>query len=130
MKQPATSNHVLVLQGALFEATMRDEGVLLMILSITASPYPPKLVSKPFVDFLSEYADVFPEGLPSGLPPLHEIKHHIHLVHDATLSNRPRYRMSPSEYEELQNQVEDLVSIGFLRERLSLYKPVCGSYCT
>ncbi|KAK4552365.1 hypothetical protein RGQ29_032073 [Quercus rubra] len=49
----------------------------------------------------SEYEDVFPNDVPSGLPPIRGIEHQIDFVPGATIPNRPVYRSNPEEIKEL-----------------------------
>ncbi|KAK8610055.1 hypothetical protein V6N13_026599 [Hibiscus sabdariffa] len=66
-----------------------------------------------------EYEDLFPEEIPSGLPPIHGIEHQIDFVPGAIIPNRPAYRSNPEETKELQRQVLDLMEKGYVRESLS-----------
>ncbi|RVW85617.1 Transposon Ty3-G Gag-Pol polyprotein [Vitis vinifera] len=60
----------------------------------------------------NEYEDVFPNDVPSGLPPIRGIEHQIDFVPGATIPNRPVYRSNPDETKELQRQVEELLTKG------------------
>uniref|UniRef100_A0A2N9I0N6 Reverse transcriptase n=1 Tax=Fagus sylvatica TaxID=28930 RepID=A0A2N9I0N6_FAGSY len=66
-----------------------------------------------------EYEDVFPNDMPSELPPIRGIEHQIDFVPGATIPNRPAYRSNPEETKELQRQVEELLAKGHVRESMS-----------
>ena len=68
---------------------------------------------------LEKYKHVFPEEIPSGLPPLRGIEHHIDFIPGAQLPNLPAYRVNPEEAKELEKQVQDLMVQGYVRESLS-----------
>ncbi|KAK1649899.1 hypothetical protein QYE76_067704 [Lolium multiflorum] len=53
---------------------------------------------------MKEFSDVFPEEVPTGLPPLHGIEHQIDLIPGASLPNRAPYRTNPEETKEIQKQ--------------------------
>jgi hypothetical protein len=67
---------------------------------------------------LQEFKDVFPEKMPNELPPIRGIEHQIDFIPRAAIPNRPTYRSNPEETKELQRQVEDLMSKGYVRESM------------
>ncbi|XP_010534718.1 PREDICTED: uncharacterized protein LOC104810220 [Tarenaya hassleriana] len=68
---------------------------------------------------LEHYSDVLTDEIPAGLPPIRGIEHQIDLVPGAPLPNWPAYRMNPEETPELEKQVQELMSKGYIRESLS-----------
>ncbi|GJW86264.1 putative reverse transcriptase domain-containing protein, partial [Tanacetum coccineum] len=54
-------------------------------------------IPEAMIPLLEEFSD----ELPHGFPPLRDIEHHIDLELGSQLPNRPHYRMSPGEHEEL-----------------------------
>jgi hypothetical protein len=71
------------------------------------------------VSLLQEFEHVFPKEMPNELPPIRGIEHQIEFVPGADIPNRPAYKSNPEETKELQRQVEDLMSKGYVRESMS-----------
>jgi hypothetical protein len=63
----------------------------------------------------SEFPDILPQDLPSELPPDRGMPFKIETEPGATPVNRPIYRLSPSELEELRRTLDDLLAKGFIR---------------
>lgn len=111
---------LLTLPNTDFEAQLLNVDIVWALVSTPVVSQPmDKSVPSEFNDLLSTFADVFPKDLPEGLPALPDIQHYIDLVPDAALPNRPHYRMSPQEHNELRRQVEDLLVKGHICESLS-----------
>ena len=53
------------------------------------------IVPSAAIALLQEFGDVFPDDIPSGLPPLRGIEHQIDFVPGASTPNRPAYRSIP-----------------------------------
>ena len=63
---------------------------------------------------------MFPNDVPSGLPPIRGIEHQIDFVLGATIPNRLTYKSNPEETKELQRQVKELLTKGHVRESMSV----------
>ena len=64
---------------------------------------------------LEEFADVFPEELPSGLPPQRAVDHRIELEPGHPPPHRRHYRLSLAETTEMKKQLEELLEKGYIR---------------
>ena len=65
------------------------------------------------VPVVQEFPDVFPSDLP-GVPPDRDIDFAIDLEYGTKPISIPPYRMAPAELKELNDQLQDLLSKGFI----------------
>nr|GEX64670.1 putative reverse transcriptase domain-containing protein [Tanacetum cinerariifolium] len=68
---------------------------------------------------VNDFADIFPDDIPAGLPLMRDIQHCIDFVPGASIPNKPAYRMNPKEFAELHRQVNELLEKGLIRESMS-----------
>lgn len=66
-------------------------------------------------ELLREYQDVFPDDLPTGLPPGRRCPFRIDLEEEARPQMKGMYRPSETETKELQQQILDLVNKAFIQ---------------
>jgi hypothetical protein len=56
------------------------------------------------------------DELPNSLLPIRSISHHIDLIPGVSLPKKEAYRLTPRENEEVNNQVQELLDKGLVRE--------------
>ena len=62
---------------------------------------------------LKEFVNVFQP--PMGLPPSRHIDHSIHLIPGSALPNAPTYWLAPTEIEEMEKQLTELINSGHIQ---------------
>ena len=62
----------------------------------------PRNVQKELHQLLEEFSDLFSDQLPKGRPPKREMEFEIKLEEGAIPLNKPPYRLSPKQHDELQ----------------------------
>jgi len=72
-----------------------------------------------FSVMLEEFWDIMSDEIPNQLPPIREVQHAIDMIPGSTLPNLPHYRISPTENEELSQQIQQSLDKGFIWESLS-----------
>ncbi|GJP49600.1 hypothetical protein CLOM_g8787 [Closterium sp. NIES-68] len=68
---------------------------------------------------IQEYPAIFPDDLPSGLPPERPQDHKIELEPGAQPTVRTQWRRTQPELQELRNQLDYLMAKGFIRPSTS-----------
>ncbi|GJT35608.1 putative reverse transcriptase domain-containing protein [Tanacetum coccineum] len=66
------------------------------------------------VPIVRDFPEIFPEDLP-GLLPMRQVEFQIDLVLGAAPMARALYRLTPTEPQELSNQIQELSDKGFIR---------------
>lgn len=74
-----------------------------------------------FRDIIRKFSDVFPEELPSGLPPQTNIDHKIDINPGSDTPHQRLYRMSDEELKVLREKLKKLIELGYIRPSISPY---------
>jgi len=85
----------------------------------TPTPTHNSAVQRELRALLDDYRDVFPSELPAGLPPERGECHTIPLEPGAAPTNRPMFRLSFTEREEVEQQVKELLAKGYIEPSVS-----------
>ncbi|MCO5603239.1 hypothetical protein L7F22_057387 [Adiantum nelumboides] len=73
-------------------------------------------------NFLNQFQDVFIDDIPGELPPKSgDDDHMIELIPGSSLPNKPPYRISQAQQEEIMRQVNELVKKGMVRPSSSQF---------
>jgi len=110
----------LYMSGTWVERAISKSKSLFALLLVESHTSEEVALLHPFAQsLLREFEDVFPNDLPSGLPPLREIERQIDLLWGAPLLNKLAYRCNTNESKELQRQVQELLDPVYIRESLT-----------
>ena len=69
---------------------------------------------------LTEFKEILVDEMSMGLLMTRRISHHIDLILGLILPKEVSHRMIPTEYIKLNQQVQELLDMGLIRENLSL----------
>ena len=70
-------------------------------------------------ELVDEFKDVFADTLPKGRPLKRDIVHDMHTEEGAKPPSGPPHRLGPTEQDEMEEQVKDLLAQGFVRPSAS-----------
>ncbi|GJP81288.1 hypothetical protein CLOP_g11445 [Closterium sp. NIES-67] len=80
-----------------------------------------KAVPPNIAKLIWKYPDILPDDLPAGLPPSRPKDHIIELEPGAQPTVQRQFRLSQPELEELQQQLDYLLTKGFIQPSTSPY---------
>jgi hypothetical protein len=87
---------VNLLSMFLFLEEIEEEGFVYTLMTCQKGSRVDDDVSMELPEVLIEFADLIPEELLLGLPPMRDIQHHIDFVPGSSFPNRPAYRLMMS----------------------------------
>ncbi|KAJ9521648.1 hypothetical protein QJQ45_008994 [Haematococcus lacustris] len=103
---------------------VREKQPMFMVSITPATPTVPSVETHQVMDctpVLKDFAPVFPEDLPAGLPPERAVDHRIDLEPNKRPPVRSTYAMSTCELAELKKQITEMQEKGFIRPSTSPY---------
>lgn len=73
-------------------------------------------VPKEVQALLNKYKDIVVDELPSSLPPIRDVIHHIEFIPGENLPKKVAYKMTPQQNEQIRKQIQELLDKGLIRE--------------
>ena len=99
---------VCVVGGRKFLDTMKHKHVCFAIVPKDGKEKVEEVPTK-FVDLLEEFPNIVLDNVPDGLPLEWKISHQMYLIQGSSFPNKEVHRMTPTESEELNIQVNELL---------------------
>jgi hypothetical protein len=94
---PMTEKGINLLSMSWFLEEIEEEGIVNALMTCENGSKVNDDVSVELREVLKKFADLMPEELPLGLPPMRDIKLHIKFGPKSSLLNRLAYHLSPKE---------------------------------
>lgn len=103
------------------------KGICSFLIFVAEKEDPEEVLTNPLsqerLNFLKQFSNSFSQELPSQLPPERSEDHKIDLVPGCSPPNRPPYRVSQTQQDEIFKQVQELLEKGLVRPSSS---PFCS----
>lgn len=119
VEKPQKKDSVLISATQLKRLVRKGRQVLLAVVKVVEVPEQVAAdgttLPKSIQVVLEEFADVFPEELPHGLPPKREVVHEIELLPGSEPVSKPMYKLSFAELDELKKQLTELIEKGLIQ---------------
>ena len=116
IKQPGNLKMILAIQ--LKRGLARDEPTFM---AIPLMEEVIKTIPNEIKKILNSYTNIMPESLPQTLPPHRGIDHEIELLPGVKPLAKNAYRMTPPKLAELRKQLDELLTVGFIRLAMAPY---------
>ncbi|MCO5553384.1 hypothetical protein L7F22_006905 [Adiantum nelumboides] len=111
-----------IVSHASLQKSMKSNLFVYMIFAQESKQHELSVEQKDQQEFLNSFKDCFADEIPKELPPSHgEDDHKIELIQGSSPPNRPPYRVSYAQQEEILTQVNELLEKGLVRSSSSLF---------
>lgn len=77
------------------------------------------VISQEVHTLLDQYKDIVVNEILDALPPMRDVNHQIDLIPGSTFPNKATYKMTPTQNEEIEKQVQELLDKGLIKKSLS-----------